>query len=147
MTSKEKKQILLQYSDIDRHIDELQAELDMWWSRLSGGRLSDMPKGGESDGTETERAIERIVKIEQQIDDEIDELLIMRHKILSAINALKDIRERRVLYLAYVGKDNGDGRIRLKLWQVANEMHYSLDHVNRLHGMALKHINLEYAKS
>lgn len=147
MTSKEKKQILLQYSDIDRHIDELQAELDMWWSRLSGGRLSDMPKGNSNDGTETERAIERIVKIEQQIDNEIDELLIMRHKILSAINALKDIRERRVLYLAYIGKESGDKRRRLMLWQVANEMHYSLDHVNRLHGMALKHINLENAKS
>ena len=142
MTSKEKKQILLQYSDIDRHIDELQAELDLWWARLSGGRLSDMPKGGSSDGTETERAVERIIKIEQQIDDEIDELLIMRHKILSAINALNDVRERRVLYLAYIGKESGDGRRRLMLWQVANEMHYSVDMINILHGRALKHLEL-----
>lgn len=142
MTSKEKKQILLQYSDIDRHIDELQAELDMWWSRLSGGRLSDMPKGGESDGTETERAVERIIKIEQQIDDEIDELLIMRHKILSAINALSDVRERRVLYLAYIGKDNGDKRRRLKLWEIAREMNYSEIRIKQLHGTALLHIDL-----
>ena len=142
MTSKEKKQILLQYSDIDRHIDELQVELDMWWARLSGGRLSDMPKGGSNDGTETERAVERIIKIEQQIDDEIDELLIMRHKILSAINALKDIRERRVLYLAYIGKNNGDKRRRLMLWEVAREMNYSLDRIKQLHGTALLHIDL-----
>lgn len=142
MTSKEKKQILLQYSDIDRHIDELQSELDMWWSRLSGGRLSDMPKGGSNDGTETERAVERIIKIEQQIDDEIDELLIMRHKILSAINTLRDVRERRVLYLAYIGKKDGDNRKRLKLWEVAREMNYCVDRIKQLHGTALLHIDL-----
>ena len=144
MTSREKKQILQQFGEIDNYINDLQEELNSWWVRATAVSpvISDLPKGGNSDGTKIERAVERLVKIEQQINEETDELYKLRYRIISAIKALPDLRERRVLYLAYIGKTDGKGYKRLKLWQIANEMGYSIDHINRLHGLGLKHINL-----
>ena len=144
MTSREKKQILQQFGEIDNYINDLQEELNSWWVRATAVSpvISDLPKGGNSDGTKTERAVERLVKIEQQINEETDELYKLRYKIISAIKALPDLRERRVLYLAYIGKTDGKEYKPLKLWQIANEMGYSIDHINRLHGLGLKHINL-----
>ena len=72
MTSREKKQILQQFGEIDNYINDLQEELNSWWVRATAVSpvISDLPKGGNSDGTKTERAVERLVKIEQQINEE-----------------------------------------------------------------------------
>lgn len=144
MTSKEKKQILLRYGEIDQHIDELKAEKASWWSRVTSTSpvVSDMPKGGGSDGTLLEVSVEKIIKIENQINDEIDRLVTLRDKISSAIQSLTDEREKRVLYLAYIGKSSASGKKRLKLHQIAREMNYSVDRIKQLHGTALLHIEL-----
>lgn len=145
MTSKEKKRILLRYGEIDRHIDELEAEKSFWWSRVTSTSpvMSDLPKGGGSDGTLLEVSVENIMKIEQQINDEIDRLATLRDKISSAIHSMTDEREKRVLYLAYIGKSSASGKKRLKLYQIAREMNYSERQVKRLHGYALLHIDLD----
>ena len=144
MTSKEKKRILLRYGEIDRHIDELEAEKSFWWSRVTSTSpvMSDMPKGGGSDGTLLEVSVENIMKIEQQINDEIYRLATLRDKISSAIQSMTDEREKRVLYLAYIGKTSASGQKRLKLHQIAREMNYSIDRIKQLHGTALLHIDL-----
>ena len=144
MTSKEKKRILLRYGEIDRHIDELEAEKSFWWSRVTSTSpvMSDMPKGGGSDGTLLEVSVENIMKIEQQINDEIERLATLRDKISSAIQSMTDEREKRVLYLAYIGKSSASGQKRLKLHQIAREMNYSIDRIKQLHGTALLHIDL-----
>lgn len=144
MTSKEKKRILLRYGEIDRHIDELEAEKSFWWSRVTSTSpvMSDMPKVGGSDGTLLEVSLEKIIKIEQQINDEIDRLATLRDKISSAIQSMTDEREKRVLYLAYIGKSSASGQKRLKLHQIAREMNYSVDRIKQLHGTALLHIEL-----
>lgn len=145
MTSREKKQILQQFGEIDNYINDLQKELNLWWVRATAVSpvISDLPKGGNTDGTKTERAVEHLVKIEQQINKETDELEKLRYKIISAIKTLPDLRERRVLYLAYIGKTDGKGYKRLKLWQIADEMGYSFDRIKHIHGAALLHIELD----
>lgn len=145
MTSREKKQILQQFGEIDNYINDLQEELNSWWVRATAVSpvISDLPKGGNSDGTKTERAVEHLVKIEQQINEETDELYKLRYKIVSAIKELPDLRERRVLYLAYIGKMDEKGYKRLKLWQIADEMGYSFDRIKQLHGTALLHIEID----
>ena len=145
MTSREKKQILQQFGEIDNYINDLQEELNSWWVRATAVSpvISDLPKGGNSDGTKTERAVERLVKIEQQINAEIDELYKLRYKIISAIKALPDLRERRVLYLVYIGKSENNRYKRLTLEQIADEMGYSLIRIKQLHGTALLHIKLD----
>ena len=145
MTSRDKKRILQQFGEIDSYINDLQKELSSCWARATAVSpvISDLPKGGSSDGTRIERAVEQLVEIERQINEETDELYKLRYKIISAVKALPDLRERRVLYLAYIGKSNGNGYKRLKLWQIANEMGYSLDRVKQLLGTALLHIKLD----
>lgn len=145
MTSREKKQILQQFGEIDNYINDLQEELNSWWVRATAVSpvISDLPKGGNSEGTKTERAVEHLVEIEQQINEETDELYKLRYKIISAIKALPDLRERRVLYLAYIGKSENNRYKRLALWQIADEMGYSLIRIKQLHGTALLHIKLD----
>ena len=145
MTSREKKQILQQFGEIDNYINDLQKELNSWWVRATAVSpvISDLPKGGNSDGTKTERAVEHLVKIEQQINEETDELYKLRYKIISAIKALPDLRERRVLYLAYIGKSENNRYKRLALWQIADEMGYSLIRIKQLHGTAFLHIKID----
>ena len=145
MTSREKKQILQQFGEIDDYINDLLDELNLWWVRATAVSpvISDLPKGGNSDGTKTERAVERLVKIEKQINKETDELYKLRYKIISAIKALPDLRERRVLYLAYIGKSENNRYKRLTLEQIADEMGYSLIRIKQLHGTALLHIKLD----
>ena len=145
MTSREKKQILQQFGEIDNYINDLQEELNLWWVRATAvsPAISDLPKGGNSDGTKTERAVEHLVKIEQQINEETDELYKLRYKIISAIKSLPDLRERRVLYLAYIGKSENNRYKRLTLEQIADEMGYSLIRIKQLHGTALLHIKLD----
>ena len=145
MTSKEKKRILLRYGEIDRYIDELESELAYWRSRVTSTSpvISDMPKGGSADGTKLEKSVEKIIKLEKQIDDEINKLVNLRNTILSAIQALPDEREQKVLRLAYIGKAGAGGYKRLKLWQISREMNYSYDRIRHIHGMALLHLNFK----
>ncbi len=150
MTNKEiaqqNKKILQRFADIDSHIAELEQEQDMWWSRLTNTSpvMSDMPHGGANGTSKVERGFEQLEQITRQIDDEIDRLLMLRNRITRAISAMDSINEQRVLRLAYIGRPDGNIRRphyrQLKLWQIANEMNYSVDHVNRLHGLALKNI-------
>lgn len=73
-----------------------------------------------------------------QPDPEIDERLQaerkryedLREKMTREIASLSDSRFQRVLYHVYVEN--------LPLWKVARIMHYSDDHTNRVHQMALK---------
>lgn len=144
MTSQEKKKILLQFKHIDEHIKELELEENLWWERtnLKSPTISDMPKG-QNKLTAQQRAVEHLERIQSQIDEEIDRLLILRNDIIKATNKLTDVRERRIIYLAYIGKTDGNKYKRLTLFQIAKEMNYSYDRVKQLHGYALLHIDLQ----
>lgn len=143
MTSQDKKKILLQFEHIDEHIKELKAEAEQWWERasLKSPDMSGMPKS-QSLLTAQQRALEHLETVLKQIDDETDKLLILRSDLMKAINQLTDIRERRVLYLKYIGKSDGDKYKRLTLNEIAEEMHYSYDRIKQIHGYALLHIDL-----
>lgn len=143
MTSQDKKKILLQFEHIDEHIKELKTEAEQWWERasLKSPNISGMPKA-QSLLTAQQRALEHLETILKQIDDETDRLLILRSDLMKSINQLNDIRERRVLYLKYIGKSDGDKYKRLTLNQIARVMHYSEIRVKQIHGHALFHIEL-----
>lgn len=145
MTNREKKQILLQFGEIDRHIKELQNESSLWRSRAenASATLSGEPKGAGTAGGRLERSVERIIEIEKQIESETDELFKIRRKIITAVKALPDMRERRIVYLCYIGKICAGGYKRLKLVQIAEEMNYSEKHIRRLHSAALFHIRFD----
>lgn len=140
LTSQEKKQYLLQYGELDDYINEKCNELAKWRDLATKitPNISDMPTASSvSDKIGT--AVTNIVFLESVLNGEIDRLCDMRAIIEDGIHNIQDIKLQRVLYLAYIGKRQCDGRKakRLKLWEVANELNYSLDWVKHLHGEAL----------
>ena len=94
----------------------------------------------------TEDAITRYVDLEAEIDRMIDELIMLRDKIINEIHELDDVRYEELLCLKYVGKlDENADRIRYyRLEEIACVMKksngdcYSFDHIAHLHGEALQ---------
>ena len=61
--------------------------------------------------------------------------IAVRKEIESSINSLEKEKERMVLWLRY---------IKFYSWErVAVEMNYNYDHVIRIHGCALEHLNIK----
>jgi len=94
----------------------------------------------------TEDAITRYVDLEAEIDQMIDELVMLRDKIINEIHELDDVRYEELLCLKYVGKldENADRIHYYRLEEIAcimkksNGDHYSFDHIAHLHGEALQ---------
>ena len=94
----------------------------------------------------TEEAITRYIDMETEIDQMIDELVVLRDRIINEIHELDDVRYEELLYLKYVGKlDENTDRIHyLRLEEIACTMiksngdHYSFDHIAHMHGEALQ---------
>lgn len=68
--------------------------------------------------------------IDSRLQDERHKYEELREKMTREIASLTDSRFQKVLYHVYVEK--------LPIWKVARIMHYSEDHTNRVHQMALK---------
>ncbi len=125
MNYKEKKEILLMFGSIDEHINCLLEELERWH------RITD----GEH--------VKKLKQLEGEINSEIDALITLRKTIEIAVMKLPDIRQRKILNLCYIGRLNTNGNYkRLKLWQIAKEMNYSVDTVSNLHREAIRNLKL-----
>lgn len=83
-------------------------------------------------------------ELRKALKHEESELTDILRNIENAIYSLNDIRERRVLWLKYVGKIENGKRNRLKYdWQIANEIGYSSAWVKKARGRALDKIRIE----
>ena len=90
-------------------------------------RSDGMPKSGGGDRMGS--LVARVADLQDDLAAELDRYLRVRDMITAKIGCLKDERYRDVLVYRYVaGLDWGS---------VAKVMHYSIDHVYRLHGGAL----------
>lgn len=112
MNSKQKKQTLEKYSQINGRIKELEQERKKLVANT----------------------IEESEKIVDLINKEKKELLNMQSQIMLAISKLSNITERRLIYLKYIKA--------LPHWKIANELGYSSDYINHLHLAALQHLEL-----
>lgn len=96
----------------------------------TGVPLSGMP-GGSHDPDRTGKTIARLDELERRIDAYVDELVARKSEAFLRIRRLPELSEQDVLIARY---------IQLKPWPViAREMHYSEQHIYRLHGIALQH--------
>ena len=81
-------------------------------------------------GNGTERAVLRLMELEERLDREIDELTAKRQEIEQAVNAVPDEVQREVptrRYLLY------------QKWEViAEELNYGVRHVHKIHSTALQ---------
>lgn len=131
------KQYLLRAWQVEKRIDRLIGERDALWARMETVRspvISDMPKGGRRrDWTDT---VDALVDLCGDIDREIRELCRVKREVIDAIDAVEDMRLRRVLELRY--------RSYMSWEAIAEELGYDIRWVYRLHGMALRCIEIRH---
>ena len=132
------KEYLSQYRNLDIEIDSLVLERERLYSLATtrGGSVIDgTPKGAKSDNAAPyERIIDRIIDIDDKVNKRIDRLIAIRHEINAAINGVKDDKLRSILRLRYI---NG-----YTFEQIAVELDISYRHICRLHGKALREVEI-----
>lgn len=84
---------------------------------------------GKADGSEIERIVERLIALETKYEKMIDCYTEERTVIEAALKILKP-NERAVIRLYYFDCNTWE--------QTAEQLHYSYQHVHRLHGSALQ---------
>lgn len=126
MTSKEELSLLRQHKAVIDRIAAEKAELEDVLYKCTS-RADGMPKSGGGDRMGA--LVARVADLQDDLAAELDRYLEVRDMITANISRVKDERYRDVLVYRYVaGLDWGS---------VAKVMHYSVDHVYRLHGGAL----------
>lgn len=144
--NEKKKDWLKFYKKLDREIDRECDELSMWKSRASKltTTFSDMPRGGRSVDP-LQESVERIIELENRINEHTDELIARRDSIVEAIDKIQDMDLQDVLKKRYI-----DG----KSWpQVCTAIYGSrsdfpdrydsyLRNIYRQHGRALSQVSL-----
>lgn len=126
---------LSRYIALNRRVDRLLEEKAKWWSLCLKvtPSLSPAPGGGES-GSPVERPMDKVLEIEEKIDQEIDELQEVRRDIKTVLGQLEDDTLRLLMEYRYL-----DG---LTFEEIAVKMHYSWRWVIKLHGKALAEIKI-----
>lgn len=128
------KEFLRMARGVDRRIDRATERVERLRARLEAGRLNQitgMPRGGNSDWTET---ADKLIELEQIVNARVREMCKVKRLAMEAIEAVEEMRYREVLELYYL-----DGFT----WeQVAEQMHYTVRNVTNLHGKALLKIKV-----
>ncbi|MEG0759060.1 MAG: hypothetical protein RR505_11685 [Raoultibacter sp.] len=126
------KEYLMQVRFIDRLIDsklEQAAQLKATATKATA-TLSDMPRSDSPDLQSMETNIIKMIDLEREINRDVDRLVDLKKEAMCAIVALPNIEHQLVLEQRYLC---------FKSWgQISENMCYSLRHVTRLHGEALK---------
>lgn len=121
------KQWLTRARNIDREIDALVKARGELYDRVT--KITQSFTGDVVQSTKDPHRYEKLAEYEIEIDKRIDQLIDVKREINAAINELQDWRLRMVLFERYLL-----GRT----WeQIAVDMHFSYQHVCRLHGRAL----------
>ena len=81
-----------------------------------------------------------LIKALSEEETRLEEMLT---KIEDAVKRLDDVRLRRVLWLRYVGIIVNGKRYRLTQWQIAQEMNYSREWVQKAQAKALEMLVIE----
>lgn len=118
----------------DRRIDRATERVERLRARLEAGRLNQltgMPRGGNSDWTET---ADKLIELEQVVNARVREMCEVKRLAMEAIEGVEEMRYREVLELYYL-----DG---LTWDKVAETMQLDRRWVTRLHGKALMKVKV-----
>lgn len=129
------KEYLQQYRDADR---EINAKLDQIRRLRELATKTTQTLTTDRVQTSAENKVEgivqKIVDLQQEVNEEIDKLTKIRRDVQSVILSVSDSARRNVLRLRYVQGMSWE--------QIAVELNYTYRHVMRLHGEALQQINM-----
>ena len=121
------KQYLNRARHIDKEINALLAEKERTRDRLT--QITQSYTRSEVQVTKDPHKFDRLVELENLIDQKVDEQIQVKTEIIRTISALEDRYQRMVLSGYYIS---------MKTWeQVAVDMHYSFQNVMRLRKVAI----------
>lgn len=128
------KQFLSQAKYLDARINCRIEEAARLRSKLTTGRIaniSGMPRGGNFDWADS---VHHLIELEKQIDKEIDNLIDIKKQISRAIDSIEDPQLKTLLEMRYRNYSSWS--------RIAQEMHYDVKWIWKLHGKALQQIQL-----
>lgn len=126
------KEYLQQVRFIDKRIDSKLALVNRLRDTATSvtTTLSDMPRSDSPNLQRMEDTICKIIDLENDINQEIDRLVDLKREVDMAISELQNPDEQLVLTYRYLD---------YRTWeQIASALNFSVRHVTRLHGYALK---------
>ena len=126
-----KSKYLSRYRGTDEHIKVLLKEKKDWEDRALHitPMITGMPAAGGG-GSKIESAVAKIVDLEAEIDQEVDELVKIRQEVKAVISTVGDERMERLLEYKYI---HG-----MTLEQIAENMGISVTQTKRLRNKALE---------
>ena len=91
--------------------------------------ISDMPRNPNHGGSKVERAVLTIIEVQESLKKDVEDLVELKKEIMGTIHAVADAELQTLLekrYLCFLS------------WEkIAVDMHYSIQHVYRMHDEAL----------
>lgn len=131
------KEYLQQAYKMDKRIRILQGKVDKLHSALEYHSPSLEGSGGGGSADRMPDTISKIMEYEQHVQQLQADYVKKYIEIDKAIHSVENANQREVLERRYL--------LYQKWEQIADEMHYSLDNVYKLHGKALQKITLNYS--
>ena len=90
---------------------------------------SDMPRNPNRGGSKVERAVLKIIEVEDSLKRDVEDLVELKKEIMHTIHSVSDVELQTLLekrYLCFLS------------WEkIAVDMHYSIQHIFRMHDQAL----------
>ena len=91
--------------------------------------ISDMPRNPNHGGSKVERAVLKIIEVQESLKKDVEDLVELKKEIMGTIHAVADAELQTLLekrYLCFLS------------WEkIAVDMHYSIQHIYRMHDTAL----------
>ena len=119
---------------IDQRIESRIAERERLLDLVTSARapqLSGMPRGGHHDWTDT---VDAVVDMADGIAEDIRRMMALKREIWAVIDAVEDFRYRAILEMRY--------RSNWRWETIADQLHYDIRTVFRLHGEALRCVHV-----
>ena len=119
---------------INSDLEEL-AELRIFSGSISSPNLSGMPSSGTRNVEPTfARAVDKIIDLENHINEEIDHLVDLKKEIRSVINEVIDGDEKLLLKYRYIN---------FLAWEdICDKMNVSIRTAHRIHASALENVKV-----
>lgn len=119
---------------MERQSQRLLEELEQWKSRAAKvtRAFSGAPGGSSSDPMP--ECVGKIMELEEALNRQIDQMVDQRKIIEKAIGAVPQTLQREVLSLRYIKGESWE--------EIGEKLHYGVQHVHRLHGWALKTVQM-----
>ena len=133
------KEYLYQIWNLDREIEIKYRALE-----AARAQIGVMPRQVDPDAVShpdgisdpTFRYIEKVMKLEAQLNKKIDKLIALKSRIISQIDGMDNRTYRNILTCRYV--------LMMKWDEVADAVGYDIRHCTKLHGKALQEFARKY---